>query len=284
MHPKHSLEFVRPAVTVALEACAGSLSTRLQRAPRQKGSRKMGLPAACPARMCSKPGASWTRSRGVSQCWCGPPVQDRPVIIIANLKPRNMRGIKSHGMVLCASNEEHTEVRAVGCLVVPPVRAPPGWNERRCPEHPSAGAETRWLWQAGAAPTPSRQPEAGRPHPPRATPQRQAGTGRRFIRLQRPRPFGPPARATGGASGAARGRPCWRTLLVWRGGGAGRAGQAQPGALGACAWVCWAQGHQRPMKARVLDSPADAWQPQMPPPSPLPSPPRAACLNTSACA
>lgn len=38
------------------------------------------------------------------------PSQDRPVIIIANLKPRNMRGIKSHGMVLCASNEEHTEV------------------------------------------------------------------------------------------------------------------------------------------------------------------------------
>lgn len=44
-------------------------------------------------------------------CLALPPcLQDRPVIIIANLKPRNMRGIKSHGMVLCASNEEHTEV------------------------------------------------------------------------------------------------------------------------------------------------------------------------------
>jgi tRNA-binding EMAP/Myf-like protein len=32
------------------------------------------------------------------------------VVIIANLKPRNMRGVKSNGMVLCASNAEHTEV------------------------------------------------------------------------------------------------------------------------------------------------------------------------------
>ncbi|KAI7840228.1 hypothetical protein COHA_006010 [Chlorella ohadii] len=37
-------------------------------------------------------------------------MQNRSVVIIANLKPRNMRGIKSNGMVLCASNEEHTIV------------------------------------------------------------------------------------------------------------------------------------------------------------------------------
>ncbi|KAI3435758.1 hypothetical protein D9Q98_001816 [Chlorella vulgaris] len=37
-------------------------------------------------------------------------MQDRSVVIIANLKPRNMRGVKSNGMVLCASNAEHTEV------------------------------------------------------------------------------------------------------------------------------------------------------------------------------
>lgn len=37
-------------------------------------------------------------------------MQDRYVVIIANLKPRNMRGVKSNGMVLCASNAEHTEV------------------------------------------------------------------------------------------------------------------------------------------------------------------------------
>lgn len=40
------------------------------------------------------------------------------VLILANLKPRNMRGIKSNGMVLCASNDEHT--------VVEPLRAPEG--------------------------------------------------------------------------------------------------------------------------------------------------------------
>lgn len=37
-------------------------------------------------------------------------MQDRLVIVLANLKARNMRGIKSHGMLLAASNEEHTEV------------------------------------------------------------------------------------------------------------------------------------------------------------------------------
>lgn len=34
----------------------------------------------------------------------------RKVLVLANLKARNMRGIKSHGMLLCASNADHTEV------------------------------------------------------------------------------------------------------------------------------------------------------------------------------
>ena len=38
------------------------------------------------------------------------PVQDRPVIVLCNLKARNMRGIKSHGMLLCASNATHDQV------------------------------------------------------------------------------------------------------------------------------------------------------------------------------
>lgn len=37
-------------------------------------------------------------------------LEGRRVVILANLKPRNMRGIKSNGMLLCASNEEHTIV------------------------------------------------------------------------------------------------------------------------------------------------------------------------------
>jgi len=37
-------------------------------------------------------------------------IQGKKVLVLANLKARNMRGIKSHGMLLCASNEDHTEV------------------------------------------------------------------------------------------------------------------------------------------------------------------------------
>ena len=34
----------------------------------------------------------------------------RSVVVICNLKARNMRGVKSHGMVLCASDEAHENV------------------------------------------------------------------------------------------------------------------------------------------------------------------------------
>lgn len=34
----------------------------------------------------------------------------RSVLCLANLKPRTMRGVTSHGMLLCASNEDHSEV------------------------------------------------------------------------------------------------------------------------------------------------------------------------------
>jgi len=46
-------------------------------------------------------------------------MQDRLVLVLCNLKARKMVGIPSHGMVLCASNEDHTDVR----LVSPPVDA-----------------------------------------------------------------------------------------------------------------------------------------------------------------
>ena len=35
------------------------------------------------------------------------------MLVLANLKPRALVGFKSHGMVLCASNAEHTEVKFV---------------------------------------------------------------------------------------------------------------------------------------------------------------------------
>lgn len=34
----------------------------------------------------------------------------RSVVVLCNLKPRAMRGVTSHGMLLCASNEDHTKV------------------------------------------------------------------------------------------------------------------------------------------------------------------------------
>jgi tRNA-binding EMAP/Myf-like protein len=39
-----------------------------------------------------------------------PAPQDRPVVVLCNLKSRNMRGVKSHGMLLCASNAAHDRV------------------------------------------------------------------------------------------------------------------------------------------------------------------------------
>lgn len=43
-------------------------------------------------------------------------LQDRVVLVLCNLKKRNLVGFPSHGMVLCASNADHTAVE----FVVPP--------------------------------------------------------------------------------------------------------------------------------------------------------------------
>eukprot|EP00877_Chromochloris_zofingiensis_P001845 jgi/Chrzof1/11661/Cz06g04060.t1 len=49
-------------------------------------------------------------------------MQDRKVVVLCNLKPRNMRGIKSNGMLLCASNDAHDAVEPL----LPPTEAPVG--------------------------------------------------------------------------------------------------------------------------------------------------------------
>jgi methionine--tRNA ligase beta chain len=46
-------------------------------------------------------------------------LQDRHVLVLCNLKSRNLVGFASHGMVLCASNADHTAVE----IVVPPAGA-----------------------------------------------------------------------------------------------------------------------------------------------------------------
>jgi len=43
---------------------------------------------------------------------------NRDVVVLCNLKPRAIKGITSHGMLLCASNKEHS--------VVDPIRPPSG--------------------------------------------------------------------------------------------------------------------------------------------------------------
>lgn len=43
-------------------------------------------------------------------------MQDRKVVVLANLKPRNMRGVKSCGMLMAASDASHENVE----LLVPP--------------------------------------------------------------------------------------------------------------------------------------------------------------------
>jgi tRNA-binding EMAP/Myf-like protein len=46
-------------------------------------------------------------------------MEGRKVLVLCNLKERKMVGFPSHGMVLCASNTDHTEVKFVN----PPVDA-----------------------------------------------------------------------------------------------------------------------------------------------------------------
>ncbi|CAM9317082.1 unnamed protein product [Chrysoparadoxa australica] len=49
-------------------------------------------------------------------------LQDRDVVVLANLKPVNMKGIESAGMVLCSSNADHTSVAPLD----PPAGTPIG--------------------------------------------------------------------------------------------------------------------------------------------------------------
>ncbi|CAD6264061.1 unnamed protein product [Miscanthus lutarioriparius] len=49
-------------------------------------------------------------------------LQDSNVIVLANLKPRNMRGIKSNGMLMAASDASHENVE----LLIPPEGSFPG--------------------------------------------------------------------------------------------------------------------------------------------------------------
>ncbi|KAL6755159.1 hypothetical protein V8C86DRAFT_3014427 [Haematococcus lacustris] len=78
-------------------------------------------------------------------------MQERLVLVICNLKARNMRGVKSHGMVLCASNSAHDQVEPLA----PPPTSRPGervWFGEGNAEQPPAVEANRLqkkkIWEA----------------------------------------------------------------------------------------------------------------------------------------
>ena len=62
---------------------------------------------------------------GIKQYYSAEELQNKKIIIVANLAPRKLRGIESQGMLLAASTEDHSKVSLltpdkdieVGCLV-----------------------------------------------------------------------------------------------------------------------------------------------------------------------
>ncbi|PNH08706.1 Tyrosine--tRNA ligase, cytoplasmic [Tetrabaena socialis] len=78
-------------------------------------------------------------------------MQDRKVVVLCNLKPRNMRGIKSNGMVLCASNDAHSVVEPLD----PPAEAAvgervyfgEGGKTQAAPAEPNR-VQKKKLWEA----------------------------------------------------------------------------------------------------------------------------------------
>ncbi|KAK9840019.1 hypothetical protein WJX74_002190 [Apatococcus lobatus] len=76
---------------------------------------------------------------------------DKLVVVLCNLKPRNMRGIKSNGMLLCASNDAHDQVEPL----VPPESAAIGERvffeadaaSQAAPESPNK-VQKKKIWEA----------------------------------------------------------------------------------------------------------------------------------------
>lgn len=69
----------------------------------------------------------------VCQFYSPEEVQGRLVIVLCNLKDRNLVGFKSQGMVICASTADHSEVK----LLEPPAGAKAG----DCVSFPGFGLE-----------------------------------------------------------------------------------------------------------------------------------------------
>ncbi|MEK6883243.1 MAG: methionine--tRNA ligase subunit beta [Nanoarchaeota archaeon] len=61
---------------------------------------------------------------GIKQNYDKKSLIGKQVILLANLQPRTLKGITSEGMILAASNEEHSEV----ILLKPGKKAGEGWR------------------------------------------------------------------------------------------------------------------------------------------------------------
>jgi aminoacyl tRNA synthase complex-interacting multifunctional protein 1 len=74
----------------------------------------------------------------------------KKVLVLANLKARNMRGIKSHGMLLCASNAEHTEVEPLAAPADTPNGERVYFGENKEQEEPANGnqLQKKKFWEA----------------------------------------------------------------------------------------------------------------------------------------
>nr|XP_027186035.1 tRNA-aminoacylation cofactor arc1-like [Cicer arietinum] len=80
-------------------------------------------------------------------------MQGKKVIVLSNLKPRNMHGVKSSGMLMAASDSKHENVE----LLFPPEEANPGeriWfgSEDEKDNQPAAAAPNQ-LDRNGLGPT-----------------------------------------------------------------------------------------------------------------------------------
>lgn len=50
---------------------------------------------------------------GIKQFYTKEKLKNKKIIVIANLEPRKLKGIESQGMLLAASNEDHTKVSLI---------------------------------------------------------------------------------------------------------------------------------------------------------------------------
>ena len=54
-----------------------------------------------------------TLCAGIKQHYSTEDLKGKKIIIIANIEPRKLRGIESQGMLLAASNDDHSEVSLI---------------------------------------------------------------------------------------------------------------------------------------------------------------------------